>query len=808
LGEKLTGATEHTAVHACFYLDRMAESQRRLGRIQWNYNNGTKQPVPAARNRLQVPHQERVAMRACRLTKRSSRSPSAVLALALGLLGSLVFCPFSFAGGAKGSRLVVVLYPDPDNRTPGCVLVDQGIRSTFPTNSSESIEVHNEYLDVSRFQEAEYQQQLAGFLRRKYASQNVELVIAGLSPTLDFLLKHRKEVFPGIPVVYCVIDQGELKTRTLPSDVIGVPIAMDLTGTLEIALKLQPRTRHVFVIAGKAEFDAKWNEVARQTFRAYEDRVEFVYLSGLPMEDLLNQVEHLPEDSIIYYLHVFEDGTGEPQMAAKVVEALAAKANAPIYGHVDAYVGRGVVGGHVFGFENEGRNAAKLGLRILAGEKPTNITAHETSANTYMFDWRQLQRWGISEQMLPPGSDIRYREVGFWDLYRWHVVGVASLCIIEALLIVGLLVQRSNLVRAHRRFRQIVEAAPNGMVMVAQDGQIVLANSQMEKLFGYPLHELLGQTVEMLVPQRWRSTHGGQRDGFFAKPAVRLMGAGRELFARRRDGSEFPVEIGLSPLRTDAGFFVLASIIDVTQRRQAEEGRRESQRELRALTGKLLQAQETERRRIARELHDDLSQSLALLSIEMDVLGKKPPETAAQHGERMQELSDRVKQLSSSVHELSHQLHPAKLEQLGLVAAVRALSKELTHNSDLQITFTDHQVPTDIPEDTALCLYRIVQEGLRNVVKHSAARHATVDLTGSSEAIHLRIADDGTGFEAGSVDDKGKLGLVSMRERLRVVGGEIAISSIPLGGTGIEVRVPLHAASTESPLPTPSGNIG
>src|SRR5262249_50209376 len=157
--------------------------------------------------------------------------------------------------------------------------------------------------------------------------------------------------------------------------------------------------------------------------------------------------------------------------------------------------------------------------------------------------------------------------------------------------------------------------------------------------------------------------------------------------ARRKDGSEFPVEIGLSPVRTDTGLFVLASVTDVTERRQAVEGLRESQRELRVLTGRLLQAQETERRRIARELHDDLNQSLALLSVELDVLGQKPLDSAAQLRGRVRELSARVKQLSSSVHDLSHQLHPSKLEQVGLLAGVRGLCLELAESHGLSIEF-------------------------------------------------------------------------------------------------------------------------
>ena len=296
--------------------------------------------------------------------------------------------------------------------------------------------------------------------------------------------------------------------------------------------------------------------------------VEFVYLTGLPMDDLLREVARLPERSIVYYLHLFEDGRGETFVPAEAAERLAAAANAPVYGLYRTYLGRGIVGGRVVSFEAEGEKAARLALRVLAGEKPESIARPEASENPYVFDWRQLRRWGIEEDALPHGSVVLYKQPSFWDLYRWRIIGVISLCIVEALLIVGLLVERAN-------------------------------------------------------------------------------------------------------------------------RRRADEGLRESQRELRALTGRLLQAQETERRRIARELHDDLNQGLALLAVHLDLLGQRPPESGARFGERMREMSDRVKQLSSVVHGLSTVLHPSKLEQLGLVAAVRGLCKELTQAHGLAIEFVD-----------------------------------------------------------------------------------------------------------------------
>ena len=164
---------------------------------------------------------------------------------------------------------------------------------------------------------------------------------------------------------------------------------------------------------------------------------------------------------------------------------------------------------------------------------------------------------------------------------------------------------------------------------------------------------------------------------------------------------------------------------------------RSSQGELLALTGRLLQAQETERRRIARELHDDLNQALALIAVELDLLTLGPPGTGSTADGRVRELSGRVKQLSSAVHDLSHQLHPAKLEQLGLVAALRGLCDEFGRAHGLGVDFTAEGVSSSTPGETSLCLYRIAQEALRNVIKHSGALHARVELRGSPDALSL-----------------------------------------------------------------------
>ena len=227
--------------------------------------------------------------------------------------------------------------------------------------------------------------------------------------------------------------------------------------------------------------------------------------------------------------------------------------------------------------------------------------------------------------------------------------------------------------------------------------------------------------------------------------------------------------------------------LDITKRKQAEEAAHN-------LSGRLIYAQEVERTRIARDLHDDLSQSLALLSVELEVFGQSQPARLV----KIQEFSAQVKRLSSEVHRLSHDLHPAKLEQLGLVAAVRGFCKEFAAAHEMAIEFADRSVPRAIPEDTALCLYRIAQEALHNVVKHSGGTTARVELTMECSELRLTIADDGVGFDPETMHANGSLGLISMSERARFVHGLLSVKSHTGKGTRVEVRVPIAAVDNFS----------
>jgi PAS domain S-box-containing protein len=402
------------------------------------------------------------------------------------------------------------------------------------------------------------------------------------SVVLDQVQLHRDWFFPTTPVVFCCVTEAEYKARKIGPGITGIPAKLDYRPTLELALRLHPGTRHVVVIAGAANGDIEPMADARREFRPLEDTVGFRYLVGPPMADLKQQVSQLSQDTIIIYIGISQDGAGTFFFARDALDQIAQVARVPIYGYYDSYLGHGIVGGFLASFEVEATNAARLGLRILAGEKPEDLSTTGIPSCAYMFDWGQLKRWGIDEGALPPGSDVRFRAPSFWDAYRWQIIGVLSLCAVQAMLIVGLLLQRARRRRAEQeirqaeeRFRMVVESAPNAVVVVNADGKIVLVNTQCERCFGYRRADLVGQPAELLVPERFRTAHSTNGVTFGVSPPAAPHGAKRELYGRRKDGSEFPVEIGLTPMQTREGSLVLCVIVDITARRQAEEARQE-----------------------------------------------------------------------------------------------------------------------------------------------------------------------------------------------------------------------------------------
>ena len=455
-----------------------------------------------------------------------------------------------------------------------------------------------------------------------------------------------------------------------------------MKSSIDIAIQLHPDLRHVFVVSGVSDADRFYQDLARAQFRAFDGRLDFTYSSGLAMPDLLRRVAELPRHTIVYFLSFFDDGHGSKFDETSALDQVAAVANVPTYVWIDTSEGHGGVGGSVLNVEREAGAMANVALRVLKGESPESIPVREIDSNVTQFDWRQLQRWGISESRLPAGSLIRFRQPSLWDQYKFYVVGATSVLVLQTALIAGLLVQRTR--------RRRVEAS--------------LRESE----------------------QRFRVT--------------------------------------------------------------AEENQN--------LAGRLINAQEAERTRIARDLHDDVSQQLAGIGIMLSGLKRKllKPVVQPDVGQTVATLHDRTSSLAETIRNLSHELHPSVMQQAGLVATLRRHCAEIEEHHHVEVIFSAVNDLDGLSPDSALCLFRVAQEALGNAVRHSRAHTIIVNLTATDEEVELGVIDDGIGFAASERRGSG-LGLRSMDERVRLARGHVRVESLPGHGTKVLVRIPNSLAA-------------
>jgi PAS domain S-box-containing protein len=685
----------------------------------------------------------------------------------------------------NGIRRVLVFNDFDPMASPGVALLDQAIFAAV-SQSRYQIEWYDDTLGANLFPDEASQHNIREGYVRKYQDRKPNLIIAVGPASLQFMIESHERVFPGVPIIFCGSSEEMIESLKPDSDFTGVWGTVQPEETFKAALHLQPTTKHVVVVGGVGAYDRYLEKIVKGSLRNYESKFEFTYLTDQDMPTLLGRLSRLPSDTIVLYTSIFQDAAGARfidanQSAPMVVGAT----NVPVFVLFDVNFGTGAVGGDLVSFASDGKIAGQMAVSILNGRKPGDIPVVK-NANVMTFDWRALRRWRFKESDLPPGSGVFYRQPKVWEAYKDYMIPGVALIFAETLLIFTLLWQRKrrrdselHLRESEERFRLVANTAP---VMIWMSGPDRLYN-----YFNQPWLEFTGRALEAELGNGW-SEGVHPEDVKDCRDTYTRAFDLREPFKmqyrlRRQDGEyRWLFDTGVPRVNSDGSFAgYIGSCIDVTVRRLAEQAMADIRR-------KLIEAQEQERLRIGRELHDDVTQRLALLAVELAQLQHDPSEVDS----RLERLRKETSEISNDVEALSHELHSSKLQYLGVVAGIKSWCREFGERQNMEIDFRS-DVATALPFEIGICLFRVLQEALHNAHKHSGVKRVEVRLMEESNQVHLIVSDSGKGFDFESAKQGRGLGLTSMQERVRLVNGTIAIESKPIGGTTIEVRVPLQS---------------
>jgi PAS domain S-box-containing protein len=334
-------------------------------------------------------------------------------------------------------------------------------------------------------------------------------------------------------------------------------------------------------------------------------------------------------------------------------------------------------------------------------------------------------------------------------------------------------------------------------MVIDDQGRILLVNAEVERIFGYPRAVLIGKPVMMLVPERTRAVHQYLQEDYMENAEPRRMGPGVDLFGRRADGSEIPIEVGLNPIDTGTGRLVMATIVDISMRKRAAEKLATALAQRNQYRRRSLQAQEQEKVRLARELHDQTGQILTTVMLDLKSI---EPLVQPSGREKIQVLSARLEEVGRTLHHVASELRPSVIEELGLNVALANYVQDWSEQFGIEADFhcgtaKAHALPLELQTN----VYRIVQEALTNVAKHAGATTVSVVLDISASRLRLTIADDGRGFDPNELDGysgkNGRLGLAGIRERLALFDGELELESSRDAGTVLFARIPLKNGS-------------
>jgi PAS domain S-box-containing protein len=713
----------------------------------------------------------------------------------LGVLFWILAGLHATAGPSPRNVLVVYGLSHHDILPPEETLESE-LRSRVPW----PINFYVEDLDGERFEDEGYQNDLAVTLQHAYSGQKLDLIMTASYPALQFALKHRDQLFPSVPIVFFDVNFRRLEGQRMWPGVTGVVNTFDLRGTVDLAFRLHPKTDTVVTITSDAgAFNGFWLAVFRSELLRDHKDVKEADLIGFPADQLFERLAGFGQQTIVVFgmdpKESYKPSVGAYDILARVAQLL------PTYCAIPTRecFSQGGIGGAYYDSEEQATLGAQLASRVLSGERPENIPILHGGPNKVFANWQALQHWHIPESALPAGSVILNRPPPFWARDRKYIIPALAI-ILALLLLIGLLWQRARkrkaeavLRESEMRFRVMADAAPSLIWMCDAQGRVTYLNERRIAFTGPDKDAGYGDTWVTYV-------HPDDLPGMLAAISQALKT--REAFSkeyrlRRSDGVyRWMFDVASPRVDGDGGFAgFIGSAIDITDQRLAHQA-------LEKVSGQLIEAQEKERSRIARDLHDDICQRLALLSMELEQANRVRNESPGGTKDSLELIRKHCQEIAGDVQSLSHQLHSSRLELLGIVAAIRGFCREFSKKHMVNVEFTHRDVPRRLPSDVSLCLFRVAQEALHNAVKYSGTTEFKVDVSREADEIRLVVMDEGVGFDVQEAKRKGGLGLLSMQERIHLIHARLSIESAPRNGTKVIAAVPVTVEQEPSPLET------
>ncbi|NCB77049.1 MAG: PAS domain S-box protein [Negativicutes bacterium] len=486
----------------------------------------------------------------------------------LYLILSLFLCYlFVLPATAAAEQRILVL----QSYHPGFVWSDrinQGILDTIPHN----IIVQIEYMDTKRLNTPAHFANLKQFWKQKFQGFQYDAVITVDDEALLFAKTYRQSLFPDAPIVFCGVN-NILPESHLPADnVTGIMESVDIAGTVAVAQKLQPQAKELLVVSDQSLFGQQARQMLEQSSDIRNSRLTITYLHDLSLPDILTRIAAASTDSMVLNLPFHRDAAGKQYQSDEVTARVSAASNAPVYTLWEHDMGHGVVGGHVLSAYNQGQTAATMALQILQGARASDLPIITDPPRTYLFDYRQLQRFRFDASALPPESEFLHKPLSFYEQYQSLVLStflVFALLILAVLTLWHLNVSRRRELEAVHKLALVVESSDDAIISRNQQGIITSWNSGAMQLFGYTAEEAIGQSIRIIVPDElledWNKSVAQLEQGIKEEHNKGLR--------RHKDGHLLMVLKTASPLYSPEGYPMGASIIykDISQLETAYE---------------------------------------------------------------------------------------------------------------------------------------------------------------------------------------------------------------------------------------------